>query len=145
MIYPCPKPPKVVKAKKRMKRYNSKRKGSAFPKVRNKAYRDWVRLENACLLSDRGGTPGRVSLYDYELANRSGFIHNCWGHVTPAHVGKHQARGAPDFGCIVPLCEIAHQFYDEHRSEWKRATGLSEREMASRASGYALKYAERGG
>lgn len=71
--------------------------------------------------------------------------HICWGGMTPAHVGEHQARGAPDFGVLVPLCKASHQFYDEHRSKWQGVTGYSEKRMASEASGYALRYVERGG
>lgn len=73
------------------------------------------------------------------------FVHYCWGANTPAHVGKHQAKGAPDFGALVPLCKEAHRRYDERRWEWKRATGFTEKQMASEASGYALFYVERGG
>jgi len=74
-----------------------------------------------------------------------GFKHVCWGANTPAHVGKHQATGAPDFGRCVPLCQAAHQFYDEHRHAWSRFTGYTEVRMESAAAGYALKYVERGG
>ncbi len=65
--------------------------------------------------------------------------------MTPAHVGEHQAQGAPDFGALVPLCKAGHEFYDEHRTEWSRVTGYSEKKMALAASGYALKYVEEGG
>jgi hypothetical protein len=74
-----------------------------------------------------------------------GFAHRCWGGMTPAHVGKHQATGAADFGCIVPLCAAAHLFYDLHRKAWAKITGWTEKKMASAASGYALRYVERGG
>ena len=73
------------------------------------------------------------------------YLHVCFGANTPAHVGEHQAQGAPDFGVLVPLCEGAHGYYDERRSEWTHATGFGPKKMASAASGYALKYMEQGG
>lgn len=73
------------------------------------------------------------------------YIHRCWGDMTPAHVGKHRAQGAADFACVVPLCQAAHQYYDEHRDEWERVTRLTEAQMAHAAAGYALKYVEQGG
>jgi len=71
--------------------------------------------------------------------------HICWGEPTPAHVGEHQARGAPDFGVLVPLCKAAHRFYDELRSQWQGVTGYSESQMASAAAEYAADYVEQGG
>lgn len=143
ILRPVPKPPRTKRPRKRMKPRNAKRQGSAFPKVRDKKYRDWVRLENPCML--RGATI-RVpfSTHDFPLP-AWGYIHECWGDMTPAHVGDHQARGAPDFGVIVPLCQAAHQYYDEHRDEWERVTRYSEKQMALAASGYALRYVEQGG
>jgi hypothetical protein len=114
-----------------------------FWKRKDKKYRRWVWTENDCML--RGSLlRGRVSLHDV-VTPMGGFLHVCWGVITPAHVGQHQARGAPDFGVLVPLCQAAHQFYDEHRAEWAKVTGCSERKMASEAGGYGLKYVEHGG
>lgn len=125
----------------RMRAYNSRRKGSAFPKVRNKPYCRWI-CENACLLAGRLTT---VRFTANDLSNAGAFFHVCWGPIDPAHVGEHRSQGAPDFGMVVPLCRAAHQFYDEQRPMWLEATGYTNRRMASAASGYALKYSERGG
>ncbi len=149
MIHPVPKPrrrasraPKGL-TRSRMKPYNAKRKGSAFPKQRDAKYRRWIRTENECLVR---GCSIRVQFSDHDRPFPVyGYEHRCWGSMTPAHVGKHQAKGAPDFGAIVPLCKAAHQFYDERREDWERVTRYSEKDMASAASGYALKYVERGG
>lgn len=151
VIYPVPKPRKVSKpksepkARRRLRPKNARRKGSSFPKVRDKKYRDWVRLENLCML--RGAVIGAAfSSHDVSqgLAWR-GFKHVCWGANTPAHVGKHQATGAADFGRLVPLCQAAHQAYDEHRHAWSRYTGYTEVRMENAAADYALKYVQQGG
>ena len=153
-LKPCPKPKRRVKRlhQTRMKRSRlkcgagSKRRGkSSFPKQRDAKYRRWIWTENPCML--RGCVIGcSFSSHDVSqgLAWR-GFKHVCWGANTPAHVGKHQATGAPDFGRCVPLCQAAHQFYDEHRHAWSRFTGYTEVRMESAAAGYALRYVERGG
>lgn len=85
----------------------------------------------------------RLTIYDQWT--RRGFRHVCWGPIDPAHVGDHQATGAPDVGVCVPLCRAAHAFYDEHREEWPQVTALSEKRMANEAGGYALAFVERGG
>jgi hypothetical protein len=159
-MHPVPKPKarvsqpqKGLQRRVRIKCRNAKRKGSSFPKQRDPVYRRWIWTENPCMLAERL-LRGPVSLLHdapYEHMNHNaarvyrGWWHNCWGGNTPAHVGKHQAKGAPDFGVLVPLCRVAHQFYDEHRKEWAKATGFTEKKMASAASGYALKYVELGG
>lgn len=148
-MFPCPKPerrpPKERKPMKRtrMKQYNAKRKGSAFPKHKNPAFRRWLRTENECLLAHRYLTK-RFSMHDIELMLRR-FVHVCWGPIDPAHVGQKQSQGAADVGHCVPLCRAAHDFYDQHRSEWRRVTGYGEKRMANEAGGYGLKYVERGG
>ena len=144
---------KTLKRRTRMEAVNRKRGGSSFPKQRDKKYRRWIRTENACLL--RGDalfpcvTRRQVTPFDKTWWPGKGGVpqwrHICFGPVDPAHVGKHQAQGAPDVGAIVPLCRAAHSFYDEHRSDWRYVTGYSEKQMASAASGYALKYVESGG
>jgi len=125
----------------RLKRRNAKRKGSAFPTARQREYCRWLVTEHECLLADRI-TWFKMSAYDVQLER--GFVHRCWGPTDPAHVGEHRSQGAPDFGRVVPLCRAAHQFYDEHRSEWRAVTRLSEAKMASAASGYALRYVKQG-
>jgi len=137
----------------RMKQRNAKRQGSALPKVRDAKYRYWIRTENASTLRGVEGFPcvtrRRITPFDKKWWDGKGGVprwrHTCFGPVDPAHIGKHQAQGAPDLGVIVPLCRAAHHFYDEHRSEWFRVTGYSDAKMASAASGYALKYVESGG
>ena len=74
-----------------------------------------------------------------------GFTHRCWGANTPAHVGKHQATGARDFGVLVPLCQAAHQFYDEHRRSWFGVTGWTADAMEGVAEDYAREYEALGG
>jgi len=152
ILRPVPKPKPKVRGKRgaptgrprtRLKRINKKRGGSAFPKMRDPQYRKWIRTENECLLR---GREIRVAFSEHDLQLPIyHYEHRCWGAITPAHVGKHQAQGAPDFGVIVPLCQAAHLFYDEHRDKWPRVTRYDEKAMASAASGYALKYVERGG
>ena len=153
--------PKPVKSKKvrrvslprtaRMKSVNRKRGGSSFPKQRDRVYRHWIWTENPCMLA---GKPTLEPMSTHDKPHKSWwvqgawmdtYLHVCWGAMTPAHVGEHQAQGAPDFGVLVPLCKAAHQFYDEHREQWAKATGFTEAKMALRASGYALKYVERRG
>lgn len=122
-----------------MKQRNATRGGSSFPKQRDDAYRRWIRTENACLL--RGAvTLRRLSIHDID--HYDGVQHMCWGAITPAHVGKHQATGAADFGRCVPLCQAAHQFYDEHRHAWARYTWYTAVRMESAACDYARKYVE---
>lgn len=91
----------------------------------------------------------RLTLHDVEIRRdgdpRPWWIHGCWGPIDPAHVGEKQSQGAYDVGRIVPLCRASHAFYDEHRSEWRRATGYTEASMENLAAGYALKFVERGG
>jgi hypothetical protein len=126
----------------------SKRRGkSSFPKQRDPVYRRWVWTENPCMLRGRR-IKTRLSVHDmleqwqYDPLE---WFHCCWGPIDPAHVGEKQSQGAPDFGVLVPLCRAAHTFYDEHRDQWARVTGYSERKMALAASGYAQKYVEGGG
>jgi hypothetical protein len=149
MIYPAPKPkPKrgrrgAPTGLRRTRMKSRGKKGSAFPKQRDREYRRWVWTENPCML--RGATIRvRFSEHD-EMLPIWGYVHRCWGAITPAHVGPHQARGAPDFGVLVPLCKAAHQRYDEHRDEWPRVTRYDEKAMASAASCYALRWVDRGG
>jgi hypothetical protein len=156
VIHPVPKPKAKRRAKARglsrktrIRPRNPKRKGSAFPEMRDAKFRRWVWTENLCLLAGHH-LPGRVSHHDRKwvlstFGHGMIYMHVCWGGVTPAHVGKHQATGAPDFGVLVPLCKAAHQSYDEHRDVWPRATGYTEKKMALAASGYALQYVESGG
>lgn len=140
---PAPKPAKSEpKARRRLRPRNARRKGSSFPAQRDDAYRAWIRTENACLL--RGSvTQKRLSLHDLDWYD--GVRHICWGAITPAHIGKHQATGAPDFGRCVPLCKAAHQFYDEHRHAWARYTWYTAVRMENAAADYALKYVQQGG
>ena len=150
MIFPVPKPRNVRKAKpkglrrSRIRARNPKRKGSAFPKQRDPAYRAWVR-GLGCLLWDKL-LQRAISLHDtpFTLGWR-GFVHRCWGPIDPAHVGPHQANGAPDLGACVPLCRAAHDYYDQHRSAFAKVTGWSEKLLANHAAGLALRYVERGG
>jgi hypothetical protein len=147
MLHPCPKPvfkKRAPKGWQRGGRLRQSSNGSAFPKRRNREYRAFVR-GHACLL--RGRPLARaVSPNDYYagLAWR-GVTHVCWGPIEAAHVGKHQATGAPDVGACIPLCRAAHRYYDEHRLSFHRITGRSPRDLEGIAAGLALKFAERGG
>jgi hypothetical protein len=137
---PAPKPKSRKKSKARglsrktrIRPRNPKRKGSAFPKQRNAAFRRWL-----CSLGCEflGATIGvSVSPNDAALGLAwRGFQHRCWGSVDPAHVGKHQATGAPDVGACLPLCRAMHQFYDEHRLSFYRITGRSPEWLAMEAA-----------
>src|SRR5437588_5178151 len=128
----------------RTKRLRAHVGGALFLARRNRPYRAFVRGE-PCLLMTRL-TAVQLCPYDRPAPGFAGWwIHVCWGPVDPAHVGDHQARGAPDVGVLAPLCRGAHRFYDEHRGAWPEVTGISEAEMASVASGLALKWTETGG
>ncbi len=142
-----PKPKKSPKVRRPLKRSSWKRGrskrsqhsgGAAFPKVKNKAVRDWIR-SLPCLLGAQWLTK-RLSVMDREASGFNGFWHVCWGPTDPAHVGQHQARGAPDVGHCVPLCRAAHQYYDEHRPSWAKATELTEGHMGVAAEGYAIRW-----
>jgi len=141
---PVPKPEKKVKPKKGLKRTPMKKGkpgASRFPKMRNPAYRAFIRAHDCAIMGRIVGA--RMSMRDLRCSGL--FQHRCWGPTDPAHVGQHRANGAPDVGAIVPLCRAAHSFYDEHRAAWGKATGLSESKMANLAAGLALKYHEQGG
>jgi hypothetical protein len=154
MIHPVPKPPRRVKPKNGLKRTPMKKGkpgASRFPKMRNPAYRAFIRAHDCTIMAWLVGA--RMSTHDVRTAY-SGWLgrgkptpwqHRCWGPIDPAHVGQHQANGAPDVGACVPLCRAAHSFYDEHRGAWAKATGLTEPKMANLAAGLALKYHEQGG
>lgn len=151
MSYPLvkvPKPKKRVKRsrtplrKTRMRTRNAKRKGSAFPKVRDADFTRWLTTTNPCLLAQRM-TRKAITRLDW-IPWGGWYVHVCWGPIDPAHVGKHRSKGAPDVGATVPLCRAAHSFYDEHRNQWPHVTQFNEKLMARAASGYALKYIELG-
>lgn len=110
------------------KRLKARKHGSLFPKRRDAAYRRAVR---ACSCVLRGRViAGQLSPHDRPAGlGWQGFLHGCWGPVDPAHIGPHQATGAPDRGHILPLCRAAHQFYDEHRISFYRATGFSDHQL----------------
>jgi hypothetical protein len=139
---PWPKPKVRVKVPKVLQRGKplTTQGGALFPKVRNREYRAYIRGMD-CLLTNRS-TQDEMTCYDVTTAR--GFVHVCWGPIDPAHVGDHQAQGAPDVGCVIPLCRAAHRYYDEHRQSFYRVTGISERQLVSIAAGLALKWAERG-
>lgn len=156
---PYPKPSKVVRERRPMKRTqglkNRKpmrrvgKKGAAFPKVKNREFRTWLRTEHDCEIRGRF-LLAPLSFMDVPAARgpwdpKVKFLHRCWLPIDPAHVGLKQSQGAPDVGHCVPLCRAAHRFYDNHRADWEAATGLSEAEMERRAGGYGLKWVERGG
>lgn len=107
------------------KRLKACKHGSLFPQQRDDAYRRAVR-GCPCLLRGRMLTRP-FSSHDRDLGR--GFWHYCWGPVDPAHIGPHQAVGAPDRGHVLPLCRAAHQFYDEHRMSFYRATGYSDHQL----------------
>ena len=136
---PWPKPP--VQPKRAPKKLTAKQ-GRLFPERRDREYTRWVRQENPCLL--RGKLLiGIVGLRDTPVGEV--WRHICWGPREAAHVGQHVATGAPDFASVVCLCRAAHRFYDEHRSDWLAVTGFSAGDMASAASGLALRFIESGG
>jgi len=113
-----------------MKSVNRKRGGSAFPKQRDAKFCAWVVTTTPCV--GRGLLfPRRVSLNDRGDWLTGKFWHICWGELTPMHVGKHRATGAPDVGHVVSGCEALHTYYDRHRRECN--TVLSERSLKSGA------------
>lgn len=128
-----PKPLKRTPIVQRSKR-SKKSGGALFWKVKDKPYRDWIRNEHGCLLT------GKVTTEPVTPNDTPGLPHRCWGAITPAHVGKHQATGAPDRGVIVPLCKAAHTFYDEHRAKWMHVSGWTEPMMLCAAENYETQY-----
>jgi hypothetical protein len=111
----------------RKKGLRAKPGGSAFPKRRNPAYRQWVQDRHPCIL---WGQVIGAQFSVYDMADSWDSIrHNCWGPVDPAHVWKHQATGANDVGCILPMCRASHQAYDERRAWWHQVTGISAEQL----------------
>lgn len=145
----CPKPrAKRKRARKPMQhgrlkaqgKRTQKSGGALFWKVKQPTFRKWLREENKCLLAAQFTTQ-RVTLNDLDVAEgRWRFLHQCWGVITPAHIGKHQANGAPDLGHCIPLCEAAHTYYDEHRGAWAAVTGYTEAKMQRKAEHYGTAY-----
>jgi hypothetical protein len=95
-LRPAPKPPKRVqvsrktlKRRTRVKRFNKKRQGHAFPKNVDESYRQWIRLL-PCLLRGRTGCPV-----------------GDWGVIDAAHV-KTRGSGGKDRANLVPLCHYHH-------------------------------------
>jgi len=129
--------------KTRMRTRNAKRKGSAFPEMRDTAHCAWVVTETRCVGSGRRFKRA-ISPHDKDLLFGE-WRHGCWGPNDPAHVGKHRAQGAADLGHVVKMCRALHDFYDQHRSQFTKATGITERELESIAAGNGLRYQERGG
>jgi hypothetical protein len=102
----------------------ARRVPKAFQHRRDYAYRQKV-AAMPCFL--RGRTIAiSISPNDRPLGLAwRGFEHRCWGRVDPAHIGKHRATGADDWGAILPFCRAAHQYYDEHRLSFYRVTGYT--------------------
>ena len=121
-----------------MKKVNKKRGGHSFPKGVDEPYRRWIR-QQACILSGNV-VLGMISPDDQHIGFSLAFHHVCWGPVDPAHVGQHQATGAPDMGRLLPLCRAAHQFYDEHRLSFYRVTGIPPQTLAWEAARFAAEY-----
>lgn len=144
-IFPVPKPQRVPKEPKGFRPNGPRTKksgGALFPGVKNRRYRAFIR-SLACELE--GKLIRRAfSLHDQPTGQPGLWVHHCWGEITPAHVGDHQAQGAPDVACCVPLCEVAHKEYDEHRGRFHQVTGISAKRLRYRAEGYAVRYHERG-
>jgi len=107
-----------------MKSVNRKRKGSAFPKQRDAAYRRWVRTTIPCVALSTWTLSAPISPNDAPVWTEEGggLYHRCWGPPEAAHIGKHQATGAPDRGAVVTMCRAAHRYYDEHRAKFYRVT-----------------------
>lgn len=119
--------------------------GSAFPKVKNPAYRAWIR-SLACLLAGRF-TERRITPNDSRWAFRVGpteWRHICWGRIECAHVNETQARGAGDVGECAPLCAASHHALDQRlgAATFAKVTGLN---LTHIAAGLAQTYVERGG
>jgi hypothetical protein len=121
---------------------SKRRKKSSFPKQRDAKFCRFVVEETDCVGAGRLFTR-QVSGYD--LRGARAFLHVCWGPHDPAHVGKHRAQGAPDFGRVVNMCRALHDFYDQHRSVFAKVTGLTERKLENQAEWNALRWVERGG
>jgi len=98
-----PKPKKSRRAKpkglkrSRMKRYNAKRGGHAFPKNVDEAYRAWIRGRQ-CLIAGRA--PRWVSLHN-----------RCEGVTQAAHV-RSRGAGGVDHQNLLPLCALHH--HEQH-------------------------------
>ena len=75
------------------------KKGSRYPKRRNRPFTDWVRENLECLLS---GHPDAACWHPEELRVKG------W-KSDPAHVcGKTRGAGAYDAGEVAPLCRKHH-------------------------------------
>lgn len=149
---PCPKPVRQPRrqptglTRSRFRAHGprtQKSGGHLFPAGVDEQRRRFV-CSLPCLLT--GAVYGRpLTDHDVSLGLAwCGFAHRCWGAMTPAHVGKHQAQGVPDKGRMVPLCAAAHRYYDEHRRSWAQVTGYTEARMLAAAAQVEAEYV-RGG
>jgi len=146
---PCPKPPPPKKlrggkcgastGRPRLKNRNAKRKGSAFPKVRDPEFCRWV-VTLPCV--GRGLLfIHRVSMHDTDFYGL--WRHRCWGENTPAHIGKHRAQGVGDRGRVVSMCQALHDHYDTQRG--KCLESLSAHTLTAIARDLQQRWVERGG
>jgi hypothetical protein len=143
-LRPAPKPKARAKKvcrpmkKSRMKSYNAKRKGSAFPKRRNPEYCAWIR-EQPCILSGRkrAEIPGELIGHAWH-PTFCGFI---GGPVQVCHV-KTRGAGGNDLGNVLPMCAGAH---DEQHCigipAFQKRWGIN---LAKIAAGLGLLYSEGG-
>jgi len=115
--------------------------GAAFPKVKNPAYRTWIRSLDCLLAGCR--TAVQISPFDRRWWGDQWF-HVCFGRIQCAHVNETQARGAADVGECVPLCGAAHHALDQRLGPAKFAQ-VTELNLTHIAAGLAQTYVERGG
>ena len=142
MIYPVPKPKsrvrvsrKTLKRRTRMKPRNAKRKGHAFPKNVDLAYRAFIRGEPCILAGRMGKIFGPASWWFTPL-------HVCTSRTRGCHVIP-RGRGGKDIGNMYPGCDSAH---DE---QGVRGIPAFEKRwdvnLENIAAGLGLRYQETGG
>ena len=82
-----------------------------FEKLRDEAYRAWIR-ERWCVIVSHGTTQAKRS-------------HRCWAPsgIVAAHVSP-KARGTGDRNQLVPLCEGGHMEQEGHTKAFNTKYGL---------------------
>jgi len=122
--------------KTRLKKFNKRRGGHAFPKNVDLAYRAWIR-SLPCILAGRFRSGVVIASFG-SCTER----HYCFGRVQGCHV-KSRATGGVDVGNMYPGCARAHDEQGQRGiPAFQERWGVN---LTNFAAGLGLKYQERGG
>ena len=84
------------------------KRGSLFPKRRDKEYTDWIKSLPCVLFA----------------------LHECWLPTDPAHVFSTRGAGGYDRGEVVPLCRKAHDEQEGRTVAFMIKWGVNVRRIA---------------